>query len=301
MGSSIMLSSLLANTVSACTTLPIVPRTLWLIAKMSLMVGASGVALHYDGASWLSIDSGIGTRLECVHGSAADDVYAIATDGVIIRWDGLEWLPYIDLNPAWGWNACISVLGEENMLALVYDENGEKQVLWHIEDGLKTQLSVYAPHGVFAPSGSKPRSISLRAFSETQALMTASRALRWDGVSITDTGAPNRSFGLWAPSPNLAYAAAHTDGIGHRWDGATWTIANPNLNGYMHMFTGTASNRVFGVGESLGGVAAITAFNGVGWVSVPTPADAKALFAAWSAPTGEVFAVGKGGTVLIGE
>jgi len=263
--------------------------------------GASGVALHYDGVNWKSIDSGIGKRLECVHGSASDDAYAIANDGAIIRWDGVEWTPYVDLNPIWESSACISVLGEENMLALVYDENGEKQVLWHVEGGLKTQLAVWTPQAVFTPNGSKIRTISLRAFSETQALITADRALRWDGVSITNTGAPNPSFGLWALAPNLAYAAASHSGIGHRWDGATWKIVNPNLDGYMHMFTGTAGNRVFGVGESQTGVAAITAFDGIGWVSVPAPADAKALFAGWSAPTGEVFAVGKAGTVLIGQ
>ncbi|MCY0992895.1 hypothetical protein OV203_37490 [Nannocystis sp. ILAH1] len=270
-------------------------------AKAVWVVGNSGTALYHNGVNWKSIDSGIGKRLECVHGSAADDVYAIASDGAIIRWDGLEWLPYVDLNPIWESNACLSVLGEEDLLALVYDENGEKQVLWRVTGGVKTQLAVYTPQAVFTPDGSKARTISLRAFSADDAFITADRALRWNGTNIVNMGAPNPSFGLWALSPQLAYAAASHSGIGHRWDGQAWKIVNPGLNGYLHMFAGTAANRLFGAGETLQGVAAIVAFDGIGWGPVATPADAKALFAAWAAPTGEVFAVGKAGTVLIGE
>ncbi|MCY1012701.1 hypothetical protein OV079_45650 [Nannocystis pusilla] len=270
-------------------------------AKAVWVVGNSGTALYHNGVNWKSIDSGVGKRLECVHGSAADDVYAIASDGAVIRWDGLEWLPYVDLNPIWESNACLSVLGQEDLLALVYDENGEKQVLWRVTGGVKTQLAVYTPQAVFTPDGSKARTISLRAFSADDAFITADRALRWNGTNIVNMGAPNPSFGLWALTPQLAYAAASHSGIGHRWDGQAWKIVNPGLNGYLHMFAGTAANRLFGAGETQQGVAAIVAFDGIGWGPVATPADAKALFAAWAAPTGEVFAVGKAGTVLIGK
>lgn len=270
-------------------------------AKAVWVVGASGTALYHNGVNWKSVDSGVGKRLECVHGSAADDVYAIANDGAIIRWDGVEWLPHVDLNPIWEASACLSVIGPEDLLALVYDENGEKQVLWRVTGGVKTQLAVYTPQAVFTPDGSKARTISLRAFSADEALITADRALRWDGTSIKNLGSPNPSFGLWALTPEFAYAAASHSGIGHRWDGAMWKIVNPGLNGYMHMFAGTATTRVFGVGETLGGAGAIVAFDGFGWAPAVVPNDAKALFAAWAAPTGEVFAVGKAGTIVIGK
>jgi hypothetical protein len=228
-------------------------------------------------------------------------VYAIARDGVIIRWDGVEWLPYIDLDPVYESNACLSLLGTEDLLALVYDEGGEKQLLYRVTGGVKTLLGVYAPQAVFGPGGSKPRTLSLRAFSPDEAFMTAHRVLRWNGADIINMNAPNLSFGPWALTPELVYAVANNNGIGHRWDGNSWKTVNPGLDGYLHMFTGTAANRVFGVGETKSGVAAIVAFDGIGWGPVATPPEAKALFAAWSAPTGEVFAVGKGGTVLIGK
>jgi hypothetical protein len=270
-------------------------------AKAVWVVGASGTALYHNGITWKSVDSGVGKRLECVHGSAADDVYAIANDGAIIRWNGAEWLPHVDLNPIWESSACLSVIGPGDLLALVYDENGEKQVLYRVTDGVKSQLAVYTPQAVFTPDGSKLRTISIHAFSATQALITADRALRWDGNAISNMNAPNPSFGLWALAPDFAYAAASHSGIGHRWDGVAWKIVNPGLDGYLHQFTGTTKTRVFGVGETPQGVAAIVAFDGIGWTQATTPGDAKALFAGWSAATGEVFAVGKNGTILIGK
>ena len=271
-------------------------------AKAVWTVGASGTALYYNGVTWKAVDSGVGTRLECVHGSAATDVYAISRDAQVIRWDGAEWLPHIDLNPTWGESACLSVIGSKDLLALVYDSNGAKVQLYRVKDGVKSLLDTVTPQDVFTPDGSKIASMSLRAFSATAALGTADRAYRWTGADLVNMASPNPSFGLWALAPDLAYAAAPHSGIGHRWDGQTWKIVNPGLNGYLHMFTGTAKDRIFAVGETkVGAIAAIVSFDGIGWSPATTPADAKALFAGWSAATGEVFAVGKAGTILIGK
>ena len=271
-------------------------------AKAVWTVGASGTALYYNGVTWKAVDSGVGTRLECVHGSAADDVYAITRDAQIIRWDGTEWLPHVDLNPTWGESACISVIAPKDLLAIVYDSNGSKVHLYRVTNGVKSLLDTVSPQDVYTPDGSKIASMSLHAFSATSAYGTADRAYRWNGVDLVNMVSPNPSFGLWALEPNFAYAAAPHSGIGHRWDGQTWKIVNPGLNGYVHMFTGTAKTRVFAVGETqVGAIAAIVAFDGIGWSPMTTPADAKALFAGWSAATGEVFAVGKGGTILIGK
>ena len=265
-------------------------------------VGASGTALYYNGVSWKAVDTGVGTRLECVHGSAADDVYAISGEGQIIRWDGGEWLPHVDLDPIWGESACLSVIGPKDLLALIWDSNGDNVRLFRVQDGVKSLLTSVSPQYVFTPDGSKIASVSLHAFSADAALATADRAYRWQDGALKNIGSPNPSFGLWALAPDFAYAAAPHSGIGHRWDGQAWKIVNPGLDGYLHMFTGTAKTRVFAVGETkVGAVAAIVAFDGIGWSPASTPADAKALFAAWSGATGEVFAVGKAGTILIGE
>jgi hypothetical protein len=56
-------------------------------------VGSSGTILHYDGASWMPVESGTTRDLRAVWGSAADDVWAVGDFGTIVHWDGATWSP----------------------------------------------------------------------------------------------------------------------------------------------------------------------------------------------------------------
>ncbi len=268
-------------------------------AKAVWAVGESGTALYYNGTKWKSVDSGTSKRLDCVHGSAADDVYAITSAGRIFRWDGSEWQKYYTLSSSED-AACLTVIGDKDVLAIVWDSFGEKMRLYRIQDGVKTTLGsddVY----IWSPNGSKPKTMSMRGFSPTDAVILAYHAYRWDGT-LKGINAPSSSFGLWAHSSDLFYAAAGSKGVGHRWKDNGWKIVNPGIGGYVHMFSGTGADRVFGVGENKPKTAAaIAAFDGIGWSPAALPDDAKSLFATWAAPTGEVFAVGRAGTILIGK
>ena len=269
-------------------------------AKKVWAVGESGTALYYNGSKWKSVDSGIGKRLDCVHGSASDDVYAISYDGEIIRWDGEEWLPYANLYPFWEETACITAIGTGDVLAAVWDSNPEAVRLYRIKDGEKSLLGS-ADVYIWSPDGSKPKTMSMRGFSPTEAIVVAYRTYRWDGA-LKNMGAPNPSFGAWVSSPDLIYVASGHSGIGHRWKNDAWKIVNPGLGGYLHMFSGTAEDRIFGVGEVKSKTnGAVVTFDGIGWSPATIPDDAKPLFATWAAPTGEVFAVGKEGTILVGK
>jgi hypothetical protein len=264
-------------------------------------VGESGAALYFNGNTWKAVDTGITTRLDCVDGSGPADVYAISKDGKIIRWDGTEWTLLANLFPFWPEASCLAVLGPEDLLALTHSNNSDGARLWRVQSGVKTELIDWDDE-LLPPEGNKGRSIMLRAFSADSALATTGRVWRWDGVAAKDLVPPKPSYGLWALAPDFAYAAARYDGIGHRWDGQAWKVVNPALDGHLHMFTGSASDRIFVVGEQAAdGAAAIVTFDGVGWSPAAVPADAEALFAAWTAPTGEVFAVGKSGTILVGK
>jgi hypothetical protein len=269
-------------------------------AKKVWAVGASGTALYYNGSTWKSVDSGISKRLDCVHGSAADDVFAISYDGDIIRWDGEEWLPHAKLYPTWEETACVTAIGTNDALAAVFDSNPEEVKLYRIKDGETTYLDS-ADIYIWSPGGSKPKTVSMRGFSPTDAIVVAYRTYRWDGA-LKNMGAPTSSFGAWVASPDLIYVAAGNNGVGHRWKDDAWKIVNPGLDGYLHMFGGTAGDRVFGVGEVKNLTkGAVVTFDGIGWVPAAIPDDAKSLFATWAAPTGEVFAVGREGTIVIGK
>jgi hypothetical protein len=84
-----------------------------------------------------------------------------------------------------------------------------------------------------------------------------------------------------------------------------WSALDPPVNGLaVNAITGTAANRVFAVGgdAQFSGDAdgIVFVYDGVGWTTPTVPANLPALYDAWAAPTGQVFAVGAGGTILEG-
>ncbi len=58
-----------------------------------VIVGAGGVALHLDGATWTRSETNSTAQLTTVHGRAPDDVYAVGglNQGVVLHWDGAAW------------------------------------------------------------------------------------------------------------------------------------------------------------------------------------------------------------------
>lgn len=63
-------------------------------ADSVFIVGSSGLALHYDGATWEKKETpAIGQALFTVFGRSDTDVYAVGGEGVavMVHWDGTEW------------------------------------------------------------------------------------------------------------------------------------------------------------------------------------------------------------------
>lgn len=62
-------------------------------ADAIFIVGAGGLALHYDGSEWRSEDTGVPDTLFTVAGRSATDVWAIGGLGNtrLIRWNGAAW------------------------------------------------------------------------------------------------------------------------------------------------------------------------------------------------------------------
>lgn len=54
-------------------------------------VGRDGLILHWDGAEWLEMDSGTSEHLLDVRGASGTDVYAVGEAGTILHYDGAEW------------------------------------------------------------------------------------------------------------------------------------------------------------------------------------------------------------------
>jgi len=56
-------------------------------------VGSGGAILHYDGTTWVEMQSGTAEDLNAVWGVSAQDVVAVGAGGVILRFDGVSWNP----------------------------------------------------------------------------------------------------------------------------------------------------------------------------------------------------------------
>ncbi len=79
-------------------------------------VGAAGVVVHHDGATWTVVDTGLTEDLVGVTGTSATDVLVVAASGATVRFDGVGWSPVrFDAGPARGVVAgpdAIYVLGD---------------------------------------------------------------------------------------------------------------------------------------------------------------------------------------------
>jgi hypothetical protein len=49
-------------------------------------VGTSGVVLHYDGASWSPVNSGVSVTLWALWGSSAGDIWTAGDGGTLLRY-----------------------------------------------------------------------------------------------------------------------------------------------------------------------------------------------------------------------
>ena len=69
-------------------------RAIWGSATDDVFaVSSDGAILRFNGASWGGVPSGTEARLDSVWGLGPSDVYAVGEDGTILRFDGESWSP----------------------------------------------------------------------------------------------------------------------------------------------------------------------------------------------------------------
>ncbi|WP_437729288.1 hypothetical protein [Sorangium sp. So ce861] len=78
--------------------------------------------MHYDGQSWQAVtDSGTSASLSGVWGSAPGDVFAVGWGGTIVHYDGISWLEvnsttYKSLSSIWGHAGTSFIVGENGTI-----------------------------------------------------------------------------------------------------------------------------------------------------------------------------------------
>ncbi len=67
-------------------------KSVWMSGPDDIhLVGADGIAVHYQGEYWEILTEGYWPNLNAVWGFAPDDVWAVGLGGTIIRYDGVKW------------------------------------------------------------------------------------------------------------------------------------------------------------------------------------------------------------------
>ncbi len=263
-------------------------------------VGQNGVALHYDGSVW-TVESPAGAGyLPTVTGSGPNDVWTTDSGSNIYHFDGTGWHSVPALVP-----------GGTIFLGLAAPAPG---VLWVAgfqppSAGAIDTVVLYPSNGVTLGTPQHGTAIFLsNNWANTTAVLAASATDVWvgsgpnshsDGVTLASvTGRFGRSY--WRAPTGEIFAGT----LGPSVDvlsGGTWTPSNTGTAGLTAGVWGTSATRVFAAAYLSGTNAGeVRVYNGLGWANEPIPAGTVSLYGVYAAPTGEVFAVGRAGTILKG-
>ena len=107
----------------------------WAASPSDIFVAAGdGSVLHYDGASWTPMSTGVTTALHGVWGRGATDVYVVGDEGVVLRYDGSAWTAIPSGSTTIHFR---DVEGDATRLWMVGMEAGSGQgEIWYLEAGL---------------------------------------------------------------------------------------------------------------------------------------------------------------------
>lgn len=267
---------------------------------------ASVVARHYDGSQWLEVEFPGSTRVNDLHGSAADNVWAVGAYANAWHYDGATWTRY-DLtsavNEELDGEACSEVVlrsvwvnDEADVWAVGYvrTKDALRGLLLHFDGerweqksaaGDEPLLSVWAAdaeHVWVAGARGSVQSLTDDAWKREPTMTDR------DLVSVCGGSDEN----VWA---------ADTDGTVLRYDGDNWRVNNTPDGPYTltQSMTSRAGAGIWMVNGSVNDqyqyTQSVDHWDGEQWCSVRTTSDAsRMLTEVWVSPGGQVWAAGYG-------
>lgn len=222
------------------------------------MVGAAGVATHFDGVEWTVMTTppvnGKLVHYEDVSASSPDDVWACGAyvqDGVnvlaIARWNGVSWthLP-VPQPPALAYLSDIEAIAPDDVYACGYRSDATRFLLLHWNGFVWSEVSL-------------PPSVN----TINQQLWT-----------LTSTG-PDNIYAAGAILPN----GGAWEAVIYRFDGRAWTkvpnVPQPEGNPIIYDMTAVSPTDIWAVGDMFvvdAGKSTMTMhYDGVNWTHVPSP------------------------------
>ena len=244
-------------------------------------VGQRATILHTvdGGVTWTPQPVPATVTLTSIWGTGPNNVYAVGSAGVVVRYDGATWtrVPVPAASTflsVWGFDAnAIWIVGVD--VAMHWDGSTWEETL------LPGSAELW---GIW---GSSPANV--------QAVGQNGLIVRWDGNAWRQVPSPfpELLLGIWGSSASNAWAVGIQGAILH-WDGQAWRHAPSPTRGSLFGLWGRSSSEVWAVGNN--GV--MLRWNGVAWSLVPQRASGENMRAVHGAGATGIGVAGWNGTIL---
>ena len=261
------------------------------------VVGTRGTVLHFDGTRWQEQKSGTSRNLSAVWAVSPTDVFAVGFDGLILHFDGKEWRRQTSgitrtLSAIWGDSPAHLVAVGRSGTILRYDGK-----VWRAEES-GTRHDLLAVWGSSAGDvyAGGARGTLLHFDGNAWSGVEVGSNWKWQFNAIGGTSHSDTYAAGWREETG---AAAQT-GVFLHYNGQAWT-AVPGAETELGASLWAASpTDVFVTGTTLNGLNDVRHYNGAQLSTVLSDARFGIRNAVWSAPNGEVFVVGEGGSIFRG-
>ena len=247
-------------------------------------VGVSGFVLHYDGIEWSRVDSGVSANFNDVWAVSESSVYMVGSESTIRHYDG-DGFESIDAQSFGVDLYGVSAASDEDVF-FVGDDSNTGRILHYDGESVTSVYDLYKLRlqDVFALS-------STNVYAVGYSLLDSSpRIVHYDGEtwSTQDPGVIHRLNGVHATGPDDVWAVG-VNGVVLRNQGSGWVTVVTPVNGLdannSVVASGTRSIRVGGK------TGAVLRFNGAVFVEEDL-GQGRDLVDLWASPEGTVFGVG---------
>jgi hypothetical protein len=219
------------------------PGTGWLYAVWGSAsndvwaVGTNGLILHWDGTQWLTVPSGTTENLYGIAGTASDDVWA-AGKTVMLHWDGSSWANSPGFVPdPYDTGVSVGLAAISTNDAIVATYQGCQR--WDGTSWRATNCGVQSGGGIFAPSSDD---VWVVGYTPTDPHRTRSYRAHWDGSSWSTTVVDDR---FWHSIAGTGPTDIWINGTAH-YDGVTWT--ETSCGPFFSSMSVTNNGAIIGVG-----------------------------------------------------
>jgi hypothetical protein len=271
------------------------------------VVGGRGTVLYFNGTRWTEQRSGTSRNLTAVRAISPTDVFAVGFDGLILHFDGKEWRRQASgttrtLSAIWGDSSSHLVAVGRSGTILRYDGK-----VWHAEESHTRQdlLAVWGSSASDVYAGGARGTLvhfsggswSLVPISLHELLQV--KETHWQFATLGGTSPTDMYAAGWQGPVDVDVDVDRT-GILLHFDGQTWKAIPEGDTELVRSLWAASPTEVFLVGRTLNGLNDVRHYDGERLTTVLSDARFGIRNAVWSAPNGEVFVVGEGGSIFRG-